>query len=80
MFETGPAEAHDLTPGRFQGDENYEIALERIPLSRFDEWISAGRLVDARVIAALYLARGFLDRQNLMQAYQWRYIWIRLKT
>jgi ADP-ribose diphosphatase len=51
----------DLVPGRLQGDERYEIGIERVPLSRFEELIAAGRLLDARAIAALYLARNFLS-------------------
>ena len=55
--------ARDLTPSRLPGDEGYEIGMERVPLSGpdgFERLVAAGRLTDARVIAALYLARGFL--------------------
>ncbi len=49
--------ARDLTPSRLEGDEGYDIRVERVPLAEFERLIAAGRLHDARVIAALYLAR-----------------------
>ncbi|GAB4574261.1 MAG: hypothetical protein Kow0077_19870 [Anaerolineae bacterium] len=52
--------ARDLTPARLQGDEDYEIGVERIPLERFEHLIATGRLTDARIIAALYLTRRYL--------------------
>jgi ADP-ribose diphosphatase len=54
----------DLTPSTLQGDEDYEIAQERIPLATFEQLITTGRLTDARVIAALYMARGFLQSEQ----------------
>lgn len=53
----------DLTPSSLQGDEDYEILQERIPLATFEQLIAIGRLTDARVIAALYIARGFLQTE-----------------
>ena len=41
------------------GDEDYAINVERIPW-RALRLIAASRLLDARVIAALYMARGLL--------------------
>ena len=52
--------ARDLVESRLAGDESYAIDVERVPLARFESLIAAGRLMDARVIAALYLARAFL--------------------
>ncbi len=52
--------ARDLTPSQLEGDEGYQIQVERVPLSKFEGLIAAGRLYDARVIAALYMARAFL--------------------
>lgn len=49
--------ARDLTPSRLQGDEGYVIATETHPLSTFETHIASGRLRDASVIAALFLAR-----------------------
>ena len=55
----------DLTASKLQGDEHYPIEVERVPLSRFEDLIKAGRLLDARVIAALYLTKSFLQRHPL---------------
>ena len=52
--------ARDLTPSRLQGDEEYEIVPEYVPLDSFESLIAAGRLTDSSVIAALFLARQFL--------------------
>ena len=53
--------ARDLTPSRLEGDEDYPILVEAVPLADFERLIQAGRLLDARVIAALYLTRAFLQ-------------------
>jgi len=52
--------ARDLAPSYLQGDEGYTIATERVVLAEFERLISAGRLRDARVIAALFMARQFV--------------------
>lgn len=52
--------ARDLTPGKLDGDEGYEIGLEPRPLATLDALIESGELRDARVIAALLLARDHL--------------------
>ena len=44
--------------------ETYVIDVEQVPLSGFESLIDAGRLLDARVIAALYMARTFLAREH----------------
>jgi ADP-ribose diphosphatase len=56
--------ARDLAPSRRQGDETYAIGIERVPFAEFESLIAAGRLLDARVIAALYLARAFLAAEH----------------
>lgn len=56
--------ARDLTVSRLQGDEDYEIGVERVPLAHFETLITSKRLLDARVIAALYMARAFLDAER----------------
>jgi ADP-ribose diphosphatase len=56
--------ARDLVPSRLVGDETYVIDVEQVPLSDFESLIDAGRLLDARVIAALYMARTFLAREQ----------------
>ncbi len=58
--------ARDLSPNRLQGDEGYEVGVEHVPLEGpegFERLIAEGRLVDARAIAAIYLARGFLTTE-----------------
>ena len=52
--------ARDLVPSKLAGDETYAIGVEWVPLASFESLIAAGRVLDARVIAALYLARAFL--------------------
>ena len=56
--------ARDLTPSWLEGDEDYEIHVEKVPLREFEQLIAAGRLHDARVIAALYLAHRFLQGER----------------
>ena len=56
--------ARGLTESRLPGDEGYDIGLERIPLVHFESLIEEGRLKDARVIAALHLARRFLKKEG----------------
>jgi ADP-ribose diphosphatase len=53
--------ARELTPSRLKGDEGCEISVEQVPLVEFERLIAAGCLLDARVIAALYMARSFLQ-------------------
>lgn len=55
--------ARDLTTGRLKGDEDYAISVERVLLAEFESLITAGRLLDARVIAALYMTRNFLKEK-----------------
>lgn len=54
--------ARDLSPCRLPGDEPHEIRIEPVPLCRFEELVDAGRLHDSNCIAALFLARRFLER------------------
>lgn len=54
--------ARDLKPSKLQGDEDYEIVTKRVPLKDFEELIAKGQLLDAHIIAALYMARSFLER------------------
>ncbi len=53
----------DLAPSILPGDEDYEIGEERVSLATFEELIAAGRLTDARVIAALYMTRAILQNE-----------------
>jgi ADP-ribose diphosphatase len=52
--------ARNLIQSKLAGDEDYEVGIERVPLSDFETLISNGHLHDARVIAALYMARASL--------------------
>jgi ADP-ribose diphosphatase len=52
--------ARDLAPATLTGDENYAIRVRRAPLAGFKALIADGRLQDARVITALFLARELL--------------------
>jgi ADP-ribose diphosphatase len=54
--------ARNLVSSQLEGDETYTIGTERVPLASFALLIAEGRLLDARVIAALYMARSFLER------------------
>lgn len=56
--------ARDLQPGRLQGDENWELSVRPIPFADFETFIASGELQDSSVIAALYLARSFLAKEN----------------
>ena len=54
----------DLTPSKLQGDESYEMPIERIPLSQIETLISSGRLTDSAIIASLYMARSFIEAEK----------------
>jgi len=55
----------DLHESSLPGDETYAIGLERVALADFETLIDTGRLRDARAIAALYLARRYLQREGM---------------
>lgn len=48
--------ATDLTPSRLAADEDENITVEGVPLSRIPEMIAAGEIQDAKSITALLLA------------------------
>lgn len=54
----------DLVASTLPGDEDYPIGILRVSPRAFETLITTGRLRDARVIAALYLARAFLDAED----------------
>ena len=56
--------ARDLVESSLPGDEDYEIGIERVSLTSFENLIASGRLIDARAIAALYLARSHISQMN----------------
>lgn len=55
--------AQGLMPSRRVGDESYKIEIVRAHIGAFESLITEGRLTDANVISALYLARGFMNGQ-----------------
>jgi 8-oxo-dGTP pyrophosphatase MutT (NUDIX family) len=60
--------ARDFTPSRLDGDEGYIIETETLPLASFETQITSGRLRDASVIAALFLARQHLANEAARSA------------
>jgi ADP-ribose diphosphatase len=56
--------ARGLTESPLQGDEQYAIKPVRILLSEVDALVRNRTLLDARVVAGLFLARAFLDRER----------------
>ncbi|GAB4510835.1 MAG: hypothetical protein OHK0046_08100 [Anaerolineae bacterium] len=55
--------ARDLIASKLHGDEIYEITTELVPIFDFERVIRMGRLRDATVISALYMARHFLQEE-----------------
>ncbi len=53
--------ARNLREQHLDGDEGYQITVERVPLANFESLIEQGKLHDARAIAALHMARAFLS-------------------
>jgi len=56
--------ARGLKESRLPGDEQYAIEPVRILLSDLDALVRNGTILDARVVAGLFLARAFLDRER----------------
>lgn len=54
----------DLVPSKLQGDESYDLPIEKIPLSQLEQLIASGRLKDSTIIAALYMVRRFLESEG----------------
>ncbi len=50
-----------LIPSKLEGDEDYPILMERMLLKGFEQLIAQKRLLDAHIIAALFMARSFLE-------------------
>jgi len=57
--------ARDLSESALPGDEAHEIGVARVPLAAFEALVDGGRLRDARAIAALHLARRFLEDETV---------------
>lgn len=60
----------ELSESKLEGDEEYAIGVERVPLSNFENLIKNGRLHDARAIAGLSLARYFLENESMERCQQ----------
>lgn len=52
--------ARKLVESRLSGEEDEEIELIKIPFDDFEKFIETKQLTEARVIAALYMARKYL--------------------
>ena len=48
-----------------QGDERYPILVRQVPLKDFECLITSKQMLDASVIAALFLARSFLENADV---------------
>ena len=56
--------ARDLTKSKLVGDEIEELEVVPYPFKDFEKLIDEGELHDVRIIAALYLAKRFLDKEK----------------
>lgn len=56
--------ARELTPSRLTGDEWWELAPIRAPMRTLTRAIAHGKIVDATVISALYLAQNFIAAEE----------------
>lgn len=53
--------ARELTESKLEGDEEEKLEIITHPFEKFEDLIDEGRLTEARMIAALYLAKRFLS-------------------
>jgi ADP-ribose diphosphatase len=53
--------ARDLTESKLDGDEEETLEVIYYPFDKFEDLINQGKLTEARMIAALYLAKRFLE-------------------
>ncbi len=56
--------ARDLTENKLKGDEEEGLEVSTYPFEKFEDLINAGKITDARMIAALYLAKKFLSEEG----------------
>lgn len=56
--------ARELRPSKLQGDEDYDIESVPVPLAEMERFVNEGKLKDARAIAALTMARAYLNQQR----------------
>ncbi len=53
--------AKDLVPSRLAADDDEDIQVERVPMSRVSKLIRLGEIQDAKTIAALLMAIHLFD-------------------
>lgn len=56
--------ARELIESKLDGDEEEALEVIYYPFDKFEEMIEQGKLTEARMIAALYLAKRFLERSS----------------
>ncbi len=54
--------ARDLVESKLPGDEDEELEVSEYPFSQFEDLIEKGKITEARVITALFLARSYLKK------------------
>lgn len=57
--------ARELEESRLEGDEKEKLEILKWPFDKLEQLIDSGKITEARAIAALLLARRFLDRESL---------------
>lgn len=55
--------ARDLSESKLSGDEEEALEIIKHPFGNFEELIKSEQLTEARMIAALYLAKSFLEKE-----------------
>jgi 8-oxo-dGTP pyrophosphatase MutT (NUDIX family) len=53
-----------LVPSKMIGDEDYEITIKKYRFEQIKDVLAAGEIDDSNVIAALYLAQIYLERER----------------
>ncbi len=53
--------ARDLSESKLEGDEEEALEIVKYPFDKFEELIEQGKITESRAIAALYMARKFLN-------------------
>lgn len=56
--------ARDLNVSKLDGDELEELEVAKYPFDKFEKLIDEGKLTEARMIAALFLARRFIKHSK----------------
>ena len=56
--------AKKLVESKLEGDEIGKIEVIKVPFSKFEKLIDDKKITEARMIAALYLAKRFLEKMS----------------